>query len=258
MTGTPESDEPMKSLLRSCLAIAALAIALPTFGQDDAKVRAALKKALPDAPIDSVRKTSYGGLYEIVIGGDVYYVDEKASFVLMGTLVDLATKQNVTEARQREIQRIDFASLPLDRAFKIVRGNGSRKIAMFADPNCGYCKRFERDLLGVNDITVYVFLYPILSPDSVEKAKVVWCSADPGKAWIDWMTRDVPLQGKGECANPLEKNVAFGHDKKITGTPTMFFEDGDRIPGAIAIADFEKKLASVKAAGKPAKTASAN
>ena len=248
---------PMAHFIRNTLAILALALALPALAQEE-KVRAALKKALPEAPVDTVRKTPYGGLYEVVIGGDVFYVDEKASFVLMGSLVDLGTKQNVTELRQRELQKIDFASLPFDRAFKIVRGNGSRKIAMFADPNCGYCKRFERDLLGVTDITVYMFLYPILSPDSVEKAKMVWCSADPGKAWIDWMVRDVPLQGDGKCANPLEKNVAFGHEKKINGTPTMFFEDGERIPGAIAIADFEKKLASAKApAGKPAKTAAA-
>jgi thiol:disulfide interchange protein DsbC len=246
----------MAAFIRNTLAILALALALPALAQED-KVRAALKKVLPDAPIDSIRKTSYGGLYEITIGTDVYYVDEKATFVLMGSLVDLNTKQNVTELRQRELQKIDFASLPLDRAFKIVRGNGLRKVAIFEDPNCGYCKRFERDLLGVSDITVYVFMYPILSPDSIEKAKKIVCAPDPGKTWIDWMVRDVPLQGEAKCDTAgIEKNVQFGHDKKITGTPTMFFEDGDRIPGAIAITDFEKKLAAVKPGGKPAKTAS--
>jgi thiol:disulfide interchange protein DsbC len=241
---------------RAFLAVLATAIALPALAQED-KVRAALKKVLPDAPIDTIRKTPYGGLYEVTMGSDVYYVDEKASFVVMGSLVDLGTKQNVTELRQRELLKVDFAALPLDRAFKIVRGNGSRKIAMFADPNCGYCKRFERDLLGVSDITVYVFLYPILSPDSVDKAKKIWCSADPGKTWIDWMVRDVPIQGEAKCNTAaIEKNVAYGQEKKVTGTPTMIFEDGDRIPGAIAITDFEKKLAATKAAAKPAKTAS--
>jgi len=257
MSDYPEAI-PMAHFFRNFIALLALALAMPALAQED-KVRAALKKVIPDAPVDTVRKTPYGNLYEVVIGSDVFYVDDKASFVLMGSLVDLNTKTNVTELRQRELQKIDFAALPLDRAFKIVRGNGSRKIAMFADPNCGYCKRFERDLLGVNDITVYVFLYPILSPDSVEKAKNVWCSADPGKTWIDWMVRDVPLPTDAKCANPannpLDKNLAFGHEKKITGTPTMFFEDGERIPGAIAIADFEKKLASAKAPGKSAKTA---
>jgi len=245
----------MNPFLRNCLAVLALALALPALAQED-KVRAALKKTLPEAPIDSVRKTPYGGLYEITIGSDVYYTDEKASFVLMGSLVDLVTKTNVTELRQRELNKIDFASLPLDRAFKIVRGNGSRKVAIFEDPNCGYCKRFERDLLGVSDITVYVFMYPILSPDSIEKSKKIMCSADPGKAWIDWMVRDVPLQGEAKCDTAMvEKNVQFGHDKKITGTPTMFFADGERVPGAIAIADFEKKLAQASAGGKSPRTA---
>ena len=245
----------MAHFFRVTLAVLATALVLPALAQED-KVRAALKKVLPDAPIDSVKKTPYGGLYEVVIGSDVYYVDEKASFVVMGSLVDLNTKQNVTEVRQRELLKVDFAALPLERAFKIVRGTGSRKIAMFADPNCGYCKRFERDLIGVNDITVYMFLYPILSPDSVDKAKKIWCSADPGKAWLDWMVRDVPIQGEAKCNTAvIEQNVAFGQEMKVTGTPTMIFEDGDRIPGAIAIADFEKKLAATKPA-KPAKTAS--
>ncbi len=245
----------MAHLIRTCLAVLALALAVPALAQED-KVRAALKKSLPEAPIDSIRKTPYGGLYEITSGTGIYYTDEKAAVALVGSLVDLVTKTNMTELRQRELNRIDFASLPLDRAFKIVRGNGSRKVAIFEDPNCGYCKRFERDLLGVTDITVYVFMYPILSPDSIEKSKKIMCSADPGKAWIDWMVRDVPLQGEAKCDTAMvEKNVQFGHDKKITGTPTMFFGDGERIPGAIAIADFEKKLASAKPAGKAAKTA---
>jgi thiol:disulfide interchange protein DsbC len=255
MADYPEPPD-MAHFFRVTLAVLATALVLPALAQED-KVRAALKKSLPDAPIDSVKKTPYGGLYEVTMGSDIYYVDEKATFVVMGSLVDLNTKQNVTELRQRELLKVDFAALPLDHAFKIVRGNGSRKIAMFADPNCGYCKRFERDLIGVNDITVYMFLYPILSPDSIDKARKIWCSADPGKAWLDWMVRDVPIQGEAKCNTAvIEQNVAFGHDKKVTGTPTMFFEDGDRIPGAIAIADFEKKLAATKA-GKPAKTASA-
>jgi thiol:disulfide interchange protein DsbC len=154
----------------------------------------------------------------------------------------------------RQLNKVDFAKLPFDSAFKIVRGNGSRKIAMFEDPNCGYCKRFERDLMGVSDITVYVFLYPILSPDSVEKSKQVWCAADRGKAWLDHMVRDAAVTGDSTCATPIDKNLAFGQARKIQGTPTIFFEDGERVPGAMPIADFEKKLAAAKA---PAATASA-
>lgn len=236
----------------SLLAVFA-ALALPAaYAQDPVaeRVKAELKKKLPEAPVDSVRKIPYGNLYEVVAGGEILYTDDKATFILLGPIVDLKTKQNVTEARLRQVNAVKFESLPLENAFKIVRGNGSRKVAMFADPNCGYCKRFERDLLAVSDITVYMFLYPILSPDSTEKSKVVWCSADQGKAWLDLMTKDAVLQGKGDCANPIEKNLAFGREKKINGTPTIFFENGERIPGAMPVAEFEKRLAASKVASK--------
>jgi thiol:disulfide interchange protein DsbC len=238
----------MQNLVRSLFVLAALALAFPAAAQDaGARIRAAIAKSLPDMKVDAVRKAGYGNLYEVILGGEIYYTDESGSYLVNGQLIDLRTRENVTEQRMRVINRVEFGQLPLDSAFKIVRGNGSRKVAMFADPNCGYCKRFERDLLGVNDITVYVFLYPILAPDSVEKSKVVWCSADRGKAWLDHMVKDLPIQGEAKCATPIEKNLAFGHEKKISGTPTLIFEDGDRIPGAMPIADFEKKLATAKA-----------
>jgi thiol:disulfide interchange protein DsbC len=244
---------------RSLLAAAALLLlAIPVAAQDAPdKVKAALKKNLPDVNIDSVRKVPYGGLYEVVVGGDIVYTDEKGGFLLTGSLIDLKTKENMTELRNRQLNRVSFDSLPLDSAIKIVRGNGSRKVALFEDPNCGYCKRFERDLAGISDITVYVFLYPILSPDSLEKSKAIWCAADPGKAWLDTMLREtLPAGGgKDKCiTTPIDKNLAFGQSKKIQGTPTIFFEDGDRVPGAMSIAQFEKKLASASA---PPSTASA-
>ena len=243
----------MNRLLRLLLAAVALA-ALPALAQDAEKIRGSLKKNLPpEAKVETIRKVPYGALYEVVISGEIYYTDENGTFLVMGHIVDLKTKENVTEQRQRQVNRVAFSDLPLDSAVKIVRGTGARKIAMFADPNCGYCKRFERDLLGIDNITVYLFLYPILAPDSVEKSKAVWCAADRGKAWIDYMVRDLPLPaGANNCATPIEKNLAFGRDKKINGTPTIIFEDGDRVPGAMPIAEFEKKLASAKPAGKPA------
>ena len=244
----------MMNFARTLLAVFALGLAFAAGAQDAERVRAALKKQLPEVTVDSVRKMAYGNLYEVVVGGDVFYTDTSGAFLLMGSIIDLKTKENVTELRQRELNRVDFDKLPFENAFKIVRGDGSRKMAMFADPNCGYCKRFERDLLGVNNVTVYVFLYPILAADSVEKSKAVWCSADRGKLWIDHMVRDAPIQGDTQCATPIEKNLAFGQSKKIQGTPTMFFQDGDRIPGAVPVAELEKKLvvASAKAAA-PAK-----
>jgi thiol:disulfide interchange protein DsbC len=222
-------------------------LGMPAHAQETDRIKAELKKRLPEAPVESVRKVPYGGLYEVLIGSDIFYTDDKATFLLAGALIDTATKQNMTEVRMRQVNAIKWGELPLDQAIKVVRGNGSRKIAIFEDPNCGYCKRFERDLQGVSDITVYVFLYPILAPDSVEKSKAVWCAADRSKAWLDHMVRDAAITGATNCATPIEKIMAIGKDKRINGTPTIVFENGDRIPGAMPIADFEKKLAEAKA-----------
>jgi thiol:disulfide interchange protein DsbC len=243
----------MRTAFRIAAACASLfLLAFPAIAQDAAteKVKAELRRKIPEAPVDSVRKVPYGGLYEVVVGSEIFYTDDKAGFLVLGAIVDLKTKENVTELRMRQLNKVSFDALPLDSAIKIVRGNGSRKVAVFEDPNCGYCKRFERDLLGVQDVTVYVFLYPILSPDSAQKSKQVWCAADRAKAWLDYMVRDIPLQGDASCATPLDRILAFGREKRIQGTPTIFFEDGERVPGAMSIADFEKKLASAKAPAK--------
>ena len=239
----------MKTISALAAAAVSLVLALPALGQQQAdldRIKAELKKKVPEAQVESVRKVAYGGLYEFVVGNEVFYTDEKASFLVIGSVVDLRTKENVTEMRQRQLNKVNFADLPLDSAIKIVRGNGSRKVAIFEDPNCGYCKRFERDLAGVTDITVYVFLYPILSESSMTQSKAIWCSADRGKAWLDHMVRDAPVTGDGSCTTPVEKNLAFGQSKRITGTPTLIFEDGDRVPGVIPVAELEKKFAAAK------------
>jgi len=238
----------------AALALAA-SFAFPALAQQEERVKAELKKRVPEAPVDSVRRINFGGLYEVVAGGEIYYTDENATFLIIGNIVDLKTKQNVTEARMRQVNAIKWSELPLDQAVKITRGNGSRKIAIFEDPNCGYCKRFERDLLGVNNVTVYVFLYPILSENSMVQSKQIWCSADPGKMWLDHMTKDQMPMGEGKCATPLDQNLAFGKAKHISGTPTIIFENGERIPGVMPIAEVEKHLAMGKNP-PPEKTAS--
>ena len=232
--------------------IAAL-LGLPAHAQDAERVKAELKKRIPEANVDTVRKIPYGGLYEVLVGSDLFYTDSKAEFLVAGSIIDLKTKENVTEARMRQVNAIKWDTLPLDSAIKIVRGNGARKIALFEDPNCGYCKRFERDLQGVTDLTMYVFLYPILSPDSIEKSKMVWCSADRSKAWLDHMVRDGAIAGDAKCTTPVDQILALGQSKRVTGTPTIIFENGDRVPGAIPVADLEKKLAEVKLAANAAK-----
>jgi thiol:disulfide interchange protein DsbC len=223
--------------------------------QDLDRIKADLQKKIPEAPVDSLRKIPYGGLYEAIIGGEIFYTNDKTEFVVLGSIVDLKTNENITEARTRQLSVVKWDTLPLDQAIKITRGNGSRKIAIFEDPNCGYCKRFERDLQGLTDITIYVMLYPILSPDSMEKSKAIWCSANPGKVWLDHMVRDAAITGDTKCTTPIDKNLALGQAKRVRGTPTIIFENGDRIPGAIPVADVEKKFAQVKVAlsgGTPA------
>jgi thiol:disulfide interchange protein DsbC len=221
--------------------------------KDTDRVKAELKKRIPEANVDTVRKIPYGGLYEVVAGGDIFYTDAKGEFLVAGSIIDLKTKENVTEARMRQVNAIKWDTLPLDSAIKIVRGNGSRKIAIFEDPNCGYCKRLERDLQGVTDLTMYVFLYPILSPDSIEKSKMVWCAADRSKAWLDHMVRDAAITGDAKCTTPVDQLLALGQSKRVTGTPTIVFENGDRVPGAIPMAELEKKFAEMKVAANAAK-----
>lgn len=225
-------------------------VALPAAANPETeRVKAELKKKFPDAPIDTVRRAGYGGLFEVTGGGEIFYTDEKTTFLIVGSLIDTKTRENVTEARQRKLSAIDFSQLPLESAIKIVRGDGSRKIAVFEDPKCGYCKRFERDLAKVDNLTMYVFLYPILSEESRQQSAGVWCSADPAKAWLDLMLNDkVPAPASAKCETPLDKVVAYGREKRITGTPTVVFEDGERVPGAMSTAAIEKRLADAKAA----------
>ncbi|HXZ48373.1 MAG TPA: DsbC family protein [Usitatibacter sp.] len=228
-------------------ALAAFAV-LPLQAQvNPESIKAELHKKLPEAHVQSVRKTPYGNLYEVVSDGEIFYTDDRASFISLGPIVDLNTKENVTETRLRQVNAVDFKALPFADAIKIVRGNGSRKIALFEDPNCGYCKRFERDFQGVTDITAYVFLYPILAADSYTKSKAIWCAPDPAKAWIDTMVHDRLPAKDGTCSTPLDKNVAFGQEKRIHGTPTLIFEDGQRLPGAISMAELEKRFREAKA-----------
>jgi thiol:disulfide interchange protein DsbC len=236
--------------------LAALALPVLAQGSVEDQIKAELRKQVPEAPVDSVRKAPLGNLYEVVIGGDIVYTDEKASTIIMGPMIDVKTKENLTEARLRQVNAIAFDQLDFKNAIKIVRGDGSRKLAIFEDPNCGYCKRFERDLLGVNNVTVYVFLYPILSTNSIEQSKVIWCAKDPGKMWLDHMTKDLATSGEANCSTgPVDQNLAFGKAKRINGTPTIIFENGERVPGVMPIAEVEKHLAMGKNP-PPQKTAS--
>jgi len=231
-------------LIPTLLAAAALALAFSASAQESA-IRKTLAERIPQLEkIDEVRSTPMAGLYEVRVGTDVFYTDAKGNFLIQGELIDTKARRNLTEDRIAKLSAVDFSALPLKDAFVTVRGNGKRKLAVFEDPNCGYCKRFERDLKNVDNVTIYTFLYPILSPDSAEKSRNIWCAKDRNGTWHDWMVSDkMPVAASCDTA-ALQRNLAFGKKYKITGTPTVIFTDGSRVPGAIGAADIEKRLAS--------------
>ncbi len=237
------------------LQIAALGLTAALLGANiclanEAVIRKNLPERLANLPkIDEVQRSAMPGLWEVRFNGtDIVYTDADASFILQGNLIDAKTRRNLTEERIERLTAVDFSKLPLQDAFTVVRGNGKRKVAVFEDPNCGYCKRFERDLLNVNNVTVYMFLYPILSAESTERSKNIWCAKDKVKAWQDWMVRDLsPGKFTGTCdTSAIDRNVELGRKHKITGTPTLVFVDGSRVPGAIDAAKVEKFLTEVK------------
>ena len=213
-------------------------------------VKTLLQSRFPEVKAESITKSAFGGLYEIFAGNEIFYTDEKVTFIVLGNLMDAKTRENVTEARLRKLTAIPFDQLPLDLAFKTVLGKGTRKIAVFGDPYCGYCKRFENDILTLKDVTIYTFLYPVIRAESVTVSKKIWCSADRVKAWQDLMLRSIEPSGDGSCDNPIDKVLAFGQKLRVSGTPTSFFEDGERMSGALPAATIEKKLVSAAAAKK--------
>lgn len=223
---------------------------------DEAAIRKNLPERLPGLPpIDEVSKTPIPGVYEVRLGTEIIYSDENGNHVLQGSLIDTRTRTSLTDARISKLTAIDFAQLPLKDAIVWKNGNGARKIAVFADPNCGYCKKFEQDLQKIKNVTVYTFLLPVLGGDSPQKSENIWCAKDPAKTWLGWMLDGkVPPRTMGACATPLERNLEFSRKHRITGTPAIIFVDGTRIPGAISAEQLEKQLVASAAAvaGKPA------
>ena len=233
--------------LKTTLALAAFTLTLGAFAQE-AAIRKNLGERIPQLQkIDEVSKSAMPGLYEIRVNGtDILYTDAEGNFLIQGNLIDTKNRRNLTEERVEKLSAVDFGTLPLKDAFTVVRGDGKRKMAVFEDPNCGYCKRFEADLQKINNVTIHMFLYPILGKDSTEKSRNIWCAKDRSKAWADWMLRDTSPATASCDAAALARNVEFGKKHKITGTPTLIFADGSRVPGAIGAPQIEKFLAEAK------------
>ena len=233
----------LKKMLSLTLAAAFASLAVA----DEADIKKAMEARL-GAKVESVSKSGYLGLYEVYADGAIFYADDKVSAIVVGgQMIDAKSMKNVTDERMKKLTAIRFSDLPLDRAIKQVRGDGKRVLATFEDPNCGYCKRLAKELLKLDNVTVYVFLYPILSEDSVRKSKQIWCAADRSKAWNDWMIDGKAPAGREDCdTSAVTKNQEFGRKLNISGTPTMFFGDGERVPGAVPLARIEQKLNQVK------------
>lgn len=235
-------------LFRNIAACSLLALGLGAAIAQEAAIRKNLAERLPSLPaIEEVSKAPMNGLYEIrVSGNEIFYTDAEGNFLIQGNLIDTKLRRNLTEERVDKLNAVAFDALPLKDAFTIVRGNGKRKMAVFEDPNCGYCKRFERDMQKVTDVTVYMFLYPILSADSADKSKNIWCAKDRSKAWLDLMVRDQAVVPASCDSSALARNIEFGKKYRITGTPTLIFADGTRVPGAISAQQVDKYLTEAK------------
>jgi thiol:disulfide interchange protein DsbC len=235
------------------IALAAMALALPASAQDAPKGEAArelasVKKVLevrfPGAQLGSVTKSPYLGLYEVQLDDRIIYTDPKVTYVFVGSIYDTVAKVNLTDLRSRELNRVDVATLPLELALKKVKGDGSRKLVVFADADCPFCKRLETEMKGLDNVTIYTFLFPIdsLHPESARKSAQIWCAADRNKAWDEWFDAGKLPDNKGDCPTPIAQTAALGQKYHVNATPTLVFADGSVIPGALPLAQLESEL----------------
>jgi len=236
-------------MLRKLAAVFLMAagFAAGTACASEAVIRKSMQGRFPDMQVESVSRTPFNNLYEVVLGGRVLYTDDKASFIFIGSLLDVrgGPEKDLTRERMSQLTAQALRK-STDNAIKRVRGNGKRVLYTFEDPNCGYCKELQKELVKLNDVTIYTFLWPILSPDSVEKSRAVWCSKDRAKAWDDLMSRGVAPQGGAKCDAPLDKNIELAQRFGVRGTPAVFLADGSTIGGYVPAEKLEQALNALK------------
>lgn len=242
--------------MKKVLFLAIALFAMPA-SANEAVIRQLLKARFPNLRVDSVQPAPVAGLFEVRFqnqdGPQILYIDAQAKFLVDGSIIDAKSGRNLTEERLQKLSAIEFDSLPLDLALKVQRGNGKRVLAMFTDPYCPYCRRLEQSLLQIDDITVYVFMYPVIRPDYADHSRAVWCAPDRVKAWLELAASDtpkVPAGGAG-CANPVDKVLEYGRSLRVSGTPTLFFANGERAGGGMATGQLRAKLDEI--ARQPAK-----
>jgi thiol:disulfide interchange protein DsbC len=236
-------------MLRTIIAMLLMTGTLVAHAADssEAFIRKAMQGRFPDVQVESVTRTPFSNLYEVVIGGRILYTDDKVSYIFFGNLLDTRGSTDRDLTRERTAQLASQAlKKSTDNAIKRVRGNGKRIIYTFEDPNCPYCKELQKELQKLNDVTIYTFLWPILSPDSVDKSRAIWCSRDRAKAWDDWMLRGVAPQAGAKCDAPLDKNIELAQRFGSRGTPAVFLADGSSVGGYVPADKLEQALNAVK------------
>lgn len=226
------------------LFLSLLLIASVSAQAGEKEVRQALQKNFSGMEIGSVSKTPFGDLYEVVVDGQAAYVTGDGKYLVLGNVIDLASKRNLTAARNAKLMEVKWSTLPLANAIKEVKGNGSRKLAIFSDADCPYCRKLEPELEKLTNVTIYTFLYPIegLHPDAVPTSKKIWCEKDRLKSWKAYMLKGEEPKAKGDCPNPVDENVELGNKLKVSGTPTLILENGQRIPGFVPADKLEQML----------------
>ncbi|MBI2734925.1 MAG: DsbC family protein [Aquabacterium sp.] len=242
----------IRSLALACLVLTLGPVAQAQSGELNAGQLAALKLKLSRIadlpPVESARTTPVPGLIEVRVGNQVVYTDANGDYVIEGQLLEVKSQRNLTEERLDEINKVDFASLPFKDAIVWKNGSGKRRLVVFADPNCGYCKHLEKELQQIKDVTVYTFMIPILGEDSRAKVDNIWCVKDRTQAWRDWMLNGAaPAKAFGMCASPAQRNAALSQKLRVQGTPAMFFEDGSRLASAASAAVIEQRLSRAMA-----------
>jgi thiol:disulfide interchange protein DsbC len=212
---------------------------------DEAAIGGLFQREFPESTVKSVSPAPVPGIFEVVVDGRVLYTSQDGRYVFSGSLIDTKTKRNLTQAALAKINAIPSDRLPLDLAIKRVKGNGDRKIAIFEDPHCPYCRKLEQNMMGIDDLTIYTFLFPIeqIHPGATNESQAIWCDKNPAKAWDDAMLFGVaPKKASSSCQTPIDKIVKFGYEHGIVATPTLFFSDGRRVVGALSAQDLKTEL----------------
>jgi len=228
------------ALMAGCLAVTMNVYA------DNARLRATLEERMPGVKIGQINPGPMPGLFEVVVNGiNVMYTDKKGELAFVGNLVNLKTQENLTKKRAEALAFVDFTQIPLAQAIVKVKGDGSRKLVVFSDPDCPYCKQLEKELAFLDNVTIYTMLYPLeeLHPDARKKSAAVWCAADRARAWDDLMLYGKePAAAKDECKTPLDEINKLAQRLSITGTPGLVFENGKLVPGMLKTGQIEELL----------------